>query len=59
MNPDAILTLEKILDFCHAKWPEANESPASDFPTPDMLTGQKMAYNDVVQYVRTMLDGTP
>jgi hypothetical protein len=59
MTPDAILTLEKIMDFCHARWEEANQSPASDFPTPDMLTGKKTAFNDVVQYARKLLSERP
>jgi hypothetical protein len=56
MTPDAILTLEKVMDYCHEKWQEADRPPASSFPTPDMLTGKKMAYNDVVQFARKLLD---
>jgi len=26
-----------------------DRAPASDLPTPDMLTGKKMAFNDVLQ----------
>jgi hypothetical protein len=52
-------TLQHIMDYCDRKWAEANEAPASDFPTPDMLTGKKMAYNDVLQYARTLLDELP
>lgn len=34
---------------------EANEAKPSAFPTPDMLTGKKMAYNDVLQFARKQL----
>jgi hypothetical protein len=56
MNPDAIPTLEKIIDFCHQKWAEADKHPVSDWPTPDMQTGKKMAFNEVLQFARKMLD---
>jgi len=59
MTPEAILTLQKIMDYCHDKWGGADQAPASDFPTPDMLTGKKMAYNDVLQFARKLLDGSP
>jgi hypothetical protein len=55
MTPDAVLTLQKIIDYCLAKWEEANHAPASDWPTPDVQTGRKMAYNDVLQHARTLL----
>jgi hypothetical protein len=55
-SPDAILTLERIMDYCHQKWEEANQPPVSSFPTADMLTGKKMAYNDVLQHARKLLD---
>jgi hypothetical protein len=55
MTPESILAVEKIMDYCHAKWQEADESPASQWRTPDMQTGKKMAYNDVLQFVRTLL----
>jgi hypothetical protein len=57
MPPEAILTLQKIIDYCHDKWGEADKAPDSDFPTPDMLTGKKMAFNDVLQYARKLLAG--
>jgi hypothetical protein len=38
---------------------EADQPPASDFPTPDMLTGKKMADNDVLQFARNLLDEKP
>jgi len=59
MTPEAILTLEKIMDYCHARWEETDRAPASDFPTPDMLTGKKMAFNEVLQYARMLRDGSP
>ena len=59
MTPEAILTLQKIMDYCHEKWGEADQAPACEFPTPDMLTGKKMAYNDVLQFARKLLDGSP
>ncbi len=55
MSPDAILLLEKILDFCHEQWAAADEPPPSDWPTPDMRIGQKMAFNEVLQFVRALL----
>jgi hypothetical protein len=56
MSPDAILTLEKIMDFCHEKWTEADKHPPAEWPTHDMLTGKKMAYNNVLQFARKLLD---
>lgn len=41
MTPDAVLTLEQIIAFCHDKWTEADKPPASSFPTPDTHTGKK------------------
>jgi hypothetical protein len=54
MTPEEIVALQRITDFCHDKWQEANKAPASDWPTPDMLTGKKMAYNDVLQFNRQL-----
>ena len=34
----------------------ANQGP---WPTPDMQTGKKMAYNDVLQYARKLLGEKP
>jgi hypothetical protein len=59
MTDDARQSLEKIISYCNGKWLEANQAPASAWPTPDMLTAKKMAYNDVLQYARTLLDETP
>jgi hypothetical protein len=55
MAPDTVLNLEKIMDHCHEKWREADQVPASGWPTPDIQTGKKMAYNDVLQFVRTLI----
>jgi hypothetical protein len=55
MTPESILTVEKIMDFCHAKWQEVDQAPASAWPTPDMQTGKKIAYNDALQCARTLL----
>jgi hypothetical protein len=48
-------TLNQIIDFCSEKWGEADQPPKSDWPTPDMRTGQKMAYNSVLQFARKLL----
>jgi hypothetical protein len=45
MNPDAILAIEKIIEFCHEKWAEADKAPPAEWPTKDMWVGKKMAYN--------------
>jgi hypothetical protein len=55
MAPDTVLTLEKIQDYCHEKWREADQVPASSWPPPDMQTGKKMAYNDVLQFVLALI----
>jgi hypothetical protein len=55
MTPEEILTLQKIQDFCHAGWQKAADEPASRFPTADMLTGKKMAFNEVLQFARSLL----
>jgi hypothetical protein len=55
MTHEEFVILQKITDYCHDRWQEANRAPASDWPPPDMQTGKKMAYNDVVQFVRQLL----
>jgi hypothetical protein len=47
--------LNEIIDFCSEKWGEADHQPASPFQTRDMLTGKKMAYNEVLQFARKLL----
>jgi hypothetical protein len=59
MTPEAILTLQEIMDYCHAQWEETDRASGSAWPTPDMLTGKKMAYNDVLQYARKLLGERP
>jgi hypothetical protein len=55
MKTDVILTLETLMDYCNAKWIEAAEESPSGFPTADMLTGKKMAYNEILQFARRLL----
>jgi len=55
MKPASILALQAIIDFCHDKWQEANDAPDSAWPTADIQTGRKMAYNDVLQHARKLL----
>ena len=59
MTPESILTLQKVMDYCHGQWGEADRPVTSGWPTPDMQTGQKMAYNDVLQFARTLLGNRP
>ena len=56
MSPDAILAVQKIMDYCHEKWLEADRAQGE---TPDMKTGRKVGYNHVLQYARKLLDETP
>ena len=51
--------IQKIIDYCNDKWVEANQPQASTWPTPDMQTGRKMAYNDVLQFARKLYSETP
>jgi hypothetical protein len=56
MTPESVLTLQKIMDYCHDKWEETNQQPPeSPWPTADVLSGKKMAYNDVLQYIRKLI----
>jgi hypothetical protein len=55
MTDDA-QTLTKIMEYCHARWKQIAAQPASSLPTRDMLTGQKMAYNDVRQFARRLME---
>jgi len=54
MTPEAVLLLQEIMDYCHAKWEEADR--AAD-QTPDMRTGRKIGYNDVLKLARKRLAG--
>ncbi len=51
--------IQKIIDYCNDKWVEANQPQPSTWPTPDMQTGRQMAYNDVLQFARKLLNETP
>lgn len=55
MTPEAILALQRVIDYCHEQWEEADRPVTSGWPTPDMQTGKTMAYNDVLQFARTLL----
>jgi hypothetical protein len=57
MTSDAVLALQRIMDYCHEKWEEADKPVASGWPTPELQTGKRMAYNDVLQYARKLLEG--
>jgi hypothetical protein len=59
MTPDTRLALQQILDYCHAKWEETDKAGEIAWPTPDMQTGKKMAYNDVLQHARKLMGETP
>ena len=59
MTHDDSKTVLNIIGFCFDKWAEADLAPESDCPTPNMLTGKKMAYNDVLQHARKLLDQLP
>ena len=56
MSPDAILAVQKIMDYCHEKWIEADRAQGE---TPDLKTSRKIGYNHVLQYARKLLDETP
>ena len=56
MADDARAALEKVLDYCSRKWLEADQAAAGAIPPPDMLTGEKKAYNEVFHYIRVLLD---
>jgi hypothetical protein len=55
MTTDVILVLQNLMDYCNDRWAEADRPTNATFPTPDMLTGKKMAYNDVLQFARRLL----
>ena len=55
MTDDVRQALQKVLDFFNEKWTEADKTSAGAWPPPDMLSGQKKAYNEVFQYIRTLL----
>lgn len=57
MTQDARQKLQQVIDYCNDKWQEVDRAAAEDWPTPDVQTGRKMAYNDVLQHARKLLDG--
>ena len=59
MTQDVRQTLERIISFCNAKWTEAHEAADGAVPPPETLTAEKHAYNEVYQFVRTLLDEQP
>lgn len=48
-------TLRHIIEYCQAQWEKADGAPPSEWPTLDMQIGRKMAFNNVLQYARTLL----
>ena len=48
--------IQKIISYCNDKWVESDRSQASAWPTPDMQTGKKMAYNDVLQFAHKLFN---
>lgn len=59
MTPASILMLQKIMDHCHDRLDEACKTSGAPSSTPGVLTGKKMAYNDVLQYARKLLTDGP
>ena len=56
MNDNDCNQIEDIIAYCNDRWIEADRASPSRFPTAEMLTGKKVAYNDVLQYARTILE---
>ena len=52
---DRLQTLNQIIVFCSDRLGEAAKQPASSFPTEDMLTGKRMAFDEVLQFARRLL----
>ncbi|APW58617.1 hypothetical protein [Paludisphaera borealis] len=56
MNHDKA-TLQQVIDYCETRRGEVREeiakSPVQDI---DILTGRKLAYNDLLQHARTLLN---
>jgi hypothetical protein len=49
-------TLEKLIGYCNEKWIKASdEQAAAQAQDIDLLTGRKMAYDDVLQHARSLL----
>jgi hypothetical protein len=60
MNDVSRQKVESIIAFCRDKYQEAMlERPITRWWTPEIQTGRKMAYHEVMQFVRTLLsEGT-
>jgi hypothetical protein len=58
MTADAREMLSNVLAYTLGQWQKVHDAAASGWPTPDMQTGQKMAYNDVRNYVEDLLKQT-
>jgi hypothetical protein len=59
MPRDAASALQKIIEYCSDKWIEADKPSDAPYPTPDMQTGKKMAYHDVLNYASRLLNELP
>ncbi len=55
MPHDEHQMVRKIIDYCDARWVEADKSSNAPYPTPDTQIGKKAAYNDVMHYARSLL----
>ena len=51
MTQDVHQAHRAIVEFCTGKWVEADRDAQL---SPDLKTGKKMAYNDVLQYARKL-----
>jgi len=58
MENDATRILREVIDYCNDRWVEADgaEPVPGAFPTADMLTGKKMAYNECAPHVRLIAE---
>ena len=58
MTDETRQALQRIIDFCHDRWIEAEDAPATPYDKPGTQMGRKMAYNDVLQFAgRLLADG--
>jgi hypothetical protein len=55
MTQRAQQMLQHIIDYCNAKWMEADQAKPSAYESADTHNGRKAAYNDVFQHARTLL----
>jgi hypothetical protein len=56
LNDNDCHKIEQIIAYCNDRWIEADRASPSRFPTAEMLTEKRMAYNDVLQYARIVLE---